>query len=342
MKCDAYRVAELARVARGTVVGDPDTMVDGFAGLSDAAPGDIVYAEKDRAVEAALAGPAACIILTSVPPDSSRTFIRAAGPRLAFARILHHMAPPRLPPRGIHPSAVVASSAKVGEGVSIGPLCVVDDGAVIGDGSVLTAGCYVGRDATLGVACILWPHAVLYPGVHLGDRVIVHAGTVVGSDGFGYVHDETGAYAKIPQLGTVVIEDDVEIGANTAVDRAALGRTVIGTGSKIDNLVQVGHNVAIGAHTAVSGQAGIAGSSSIGARCILAGQVGIADHVTVEDGVIIGAQSGVPTGKRIGKGQVVWGTPARPVDEAKRMIAALSMLAKGRRRGPKHGPDPAR
>ena len=336
MKCSAYRVAELASVARGTVVGDPDTIVDGFASLDDAGPGDIVYAEKEKALAAALSGQASCIVVASVPPNQNRAFIRVAAPRLAFARILHHMAPPRVTLAGVHATAVVAPTATLGEGVSVGPLCVIEEDSVVGRGSVLVAGCFVGRGVTMGSGCVLWPYAALYPGVHLGDRVIIHAGTVVGSDGFGYVHDETGVYAKIPQLGTVVIEDDVEIGANTAVDRAALGKTSIGTGTKIDNLVQIGHNVTLGAHTAISGQTGIAGSSIIGARCILAGQVGIADHVTVEDGVIIGAQSGVSTGKRVGKGQVVWGTPARPVDESKRMIAALSMLAKSKRKGLSH------
>ncbi|MBN1425704.1 UDP-3-O-(3-hydroxymyristoyl)glucosamine N-acyltransferase [Candidatus Fermentibacteria bacterium] len=332
MKCKAYRAAELVEIARGRLVGDPETVVDGFSGIADAGSGDIVYAEKEKAVAAALAGHAACIVVPSVPEGYSRTFIETPSPRLAFARIIQHMAPPRLPRPGVHPTAVVAASATLGEAVSVGPLCVVDDEAAIGSQSVLIAGCYVGRGATLGAHCVLWPSSVIYPGVHLGDRVIVHAGTVVGSDGFGYVHDERGTYVKVPQLGTVVVEDDVELGANTAIDRAALEKTVIGAGTKIDNLVQIGHNVTIGAHTAVSGQTGIAGSSSIGSRCILAGQVGIADHVTVEDGVIIGAQAGVPTGKRIAKGQIVWGSPARPIEEWKRMIAAMSMLAKGRKK----------
>lgn len=332
MKSKAYRVGELAEAAHGQVVGNPDTVVDGFSGLAEAGPGDIVYAEKERALAAALASPAACIVLAAAPQGHTRAFIEAPSPRLAFARILHVMAPPRLPDPGIHPTAVVAASATLGQDVVIGPLCVVEDEASIGRGSVLLGGCYVGRGAHLGSGCVLWPSSVLYPGVHLGDRVVVHAGTVVGSDGFGYVHDERGAYVKVPQLGTVVIEDDVELGANTAIDRAAMGKTGIGAGTKIDNLVQIGHNVHIGAHTAVSGQAGIAGSSSIGSRCILAGQVGIGDHVTVEDGVIIGAQAGVPTGKRLSKGQIVWGSPARPVEEWKRMIAALSMLAKAKRK----------
>lgn len=337
MKCDAHRVADLAALVGGTVVGDPETIVNGFAGVSDAGPGDIVYAEKEKALAAALDSAASCIVVTAAPPEQARAFIETANPRLAFARILHHMAPPRLPRPGIHPTAVVAPSATVGEGVYVGPLCVVDEGARVGAGSVLVGGCFVGAGVTVGVGCVVWPHAVLYPGVHVGDRVIIHAGTVVGSDGFGYVHDETGAYVKVPQLGTVVIEDDVEVGANTAIDRAALGTTSIGTGTKIDNLVQIGHNVRVGAHTAISGQAGIAGSSSVGSRCILAGQVGIGDHVTVEDGVIIGAQAGVPTGKRIPKGQIAWGSPARPAEEWKRMIAALAIMAKGKRNKPNHG-----
>ncbi len=333
MKCGAYRVAELAQVAGGRVVGDPDTIVEGVAAVGNAGPGDLVYAEKESILARALASPAACIVTAAVPPGSDRTFIEASSPRLAFARILHYLFPPRLPAPGVHETAVVSPTAALGRDVSVGPLCVVGDEAVIGDGTVLVASCFVGQGVRIGARCLIWPHAVLYPGVHLGNRVIVHAGTVVGSDGFGYAPDESGSYVKVPQLGTVVVEDDVELGANVTIDRAMLGVTVIREGTKIDNLVQIGHNVEVGPHTALSGQVGIAGSSRIGAHCVLAGQVGIGDHATIEDRVVIGAQSGVPTGKCIPKGQTVWGTPARPVEEWKRMIATLALLAKRRGRG---------
>lgn len=328
MKCGVFRVGDLAQVCNGVVVGDPQTVVDGVASVEEATEGDIVYAERDKVLARALAGPASCVVVRRAPPDQRRTFIEVPNPRLAFARILHHMCPPRMPPPGIHPTAVVDPSAQVGPGVYVGPLCVVGEKAQVGEGSVLWGQCFVGPGVTMGPGCVLWPGVVLYPGVHLGARVVIHAGTVIGSDGFGYVPDEQGVYVKVLQVGTVVIGDDVEIGANSAVDRAALGRTVIGQGTKIDNLVQIGHNVVVGAHTVISGQAGIAGSSTIGSRCVLAGQVGIADHVTIEDGVVVGAQSGIATGKRIPKGEVVWGTPARPVEEAKRIVAALGRLGK--------------
>jgi len=328
MKIKPYRLTDLATVVKGSVIGDPDVTIDGFASIEEASPGDIVYAEKRRSLKQALEGQAACIMVSEAPDDSERTFLVVGNPRLAFTRIVRHMAPPKLPDPGIHPSADVNDEAAVDPGAYIGPFVVVDAEARIGRGSRIFPGTYIGRGCTVGADCIIGPHAVLYPGVHVGDRVLIQAGTVIGSDGFGYVLDEQKNYLKIPQLGTVVIEDDVEFGSNTSVDRATLGETRIGKDSKIDNLIQIAHNVRIGAHTAVSGQTGIAGSSSIGNYCVLAGQVGVGDHVTIEDQVIIGAQAGVPTGKRVRGNQILWGSPAKPVDEWKRMIAALSRLAR--------------
>jgi UDP-3-O-[3-hydroxymyristoyl] glucosamine N-acyltransferase len=218
--------------------------------------------------------------------------------------------------------------------VHIGPFSVVEEGVSIGDGAVVLAGSYIGRGCSLGKSCIIGPHAVLYAGVHLGDRVRVHAGSVVGSDGFGYVMDEdSGEYFKIPQLGTVIVEDDVEIGSNTSIDRATFGATKIGRDTKVDNLIQIAHNVQIGEHCTLSGQAGIAGSSTVGDYCVLAGQVGIADHVVLEDRVIVGAQAGVPSRKRIKGNQIIWGSPARPLAEAMRMFSTLSRLAKEKGKG---------
>jgi UDP-3-O-[3-hydroxymyristoyl] glucosamine N-acyltransferase len=336
MKTSAYRVRDLARVAQGTVVGDGSITVDGFSSIEEASSGDVVYAENAKALGAALQSGAGCIVAKDVDTTDGRVFIAVDNPRLAFARIVHHMAPPSLPAPGVHAAAVVAETAELGPRVHVGPFVVIEDDASLGEGSVVLAGSYVGNGCTLGKNCVIGPHVVLYPGVHLGDRVRVHSGTVVGSDGFGYVIDEqSGSYFKIPQLGTVVVEDDVEIGSNTSIDRATFGSTTIGKDTKVDNLIQIAHNVQIGAHCTLSGQAGIAGSSTLGDYCVLAGQVGIADHVVLEDRVIVGAQAGVPSKKRIKGNQIIWGSPARPLAEAMKMFSTLALLAKEKDRGRK-------
>lgn len=328
MKCEPRKVSQIAEIIGAAIIGDPATVIEGFSSVEEATTGDVVYAEKRRVLKKAIEGPAACIVVSEAPENSQRTFLVFGQPRLAFTRIVRYLAPPAMPKPGIHPSAVVSDTSMVGAQVHIGPFVVVEDDTQIGEGSVILANSYVGRGCSVGRDCTVGPHAVLYPGVHLGDRVLVQAGTVLGSDGFGYILDEKKNYLKIPQLGTVVIEDDVEIGSNTSIDRATLGQTRIGKDSKIDNLVQIAHNVAVGAHTAVSGQTGIAGSTKVGDYCILAGQVGVGDHVTIEDQVIVGAQAGIPTGKRMRSNQIVWGSPAKPVDEWKRMLSILSRLAK--------------
>ncbi len=328
MKCGPKKVSDLAIAAKGTVIGNPNVEVDGFSSVEEAMPGDVVYAEKRKALALALKSSATCIVVKEAPEAQNRTFIIVDSPRLAFARIVHHMAPPKLPDAGVHPSALVSEGAIVAPKVHVGPFSVVEKDAQIGEGSVVLAGSYIGRGCTIGKGCVIGPHAVLYQGVHLGNRVVVQAGSVLGSDGFGYVMDESKNYFKIPQLGTVIVEDDVEIGSNTSVDRATLGVTKIGRDSKLDNLVQIGHNVEIGSSCAISGQAGVAGSSEIGSHCILAGQVGVADHASIGDRVIIGGQSGVPTGKRVKGDQVIFGSPARPIAEAMKMLSALALLAK--------------
>lgn len=334
MKTTAYRVSELADVAQGTVLGDGGVTVDGFSSIEEASSGDVVYAENAKALAAALQSAACCIVAKEVDEADGHVFIAVENPRLAFARIVHHMAPPTLPAPGVHDAAVVSDTAELGSAVHVGPFAVIEDGASLGEGSVVMAGSYVGKGCSLGKNCIIGPQVVLYPGVHLGDRVRVHSGTVVGSDGFGYVMDEkSGSYFKIPQLGTVIVEDDVEIGSNTSIDRATFGSTTIGKDTKVDNLIQIAHNVQIGAHCTLSGQAGIAGSSTLGNYCVLAGQVGIADHVVLEDRVIVGAQSGVPSKKRIKANQIIWGSPARPLVEAMKMFSTLALLAKEKGKG---------
>jgi UDP-3-O-[3-hydroxymyristoyl] glucosamine N-acyltransferase len=233
---------------------------------------------------------------------------------------------------GIHATAVVSPGARLAGNVTVEARAVVGDGAEVGAGTRIGAGCVIGADVRIGCHCDLYPNVTVYPGARLGDRVIVHAGAVLGSDGFGYVrNDSTGRYEKFPQVGGLEIDDDVEIGANATVDRGALDVTRIARGTKIDNLVHVGHNAQIGADVVISAQTGISGSAVIEDGVIIAGQVGIADHVRVESGAILGAQSGVPTKKVIrGKGVVFWGTPARPIREYLKELAVLARLARDR------------
>jgi UDP-3-O-[3-hydroxymyristoyl] glucosamine N-acyltransferase len=231
---------------------------------------------------------------------------------------------------GIHPTASLDRTARVGENVKIEAHVSVDKNASVGNGTRLGAGSRIGANVRIGENCNLAPNVTIYPGVRLGNRVIVHAGAVLGSDGFGYARNpETGKYVKFPQIGKLEIEDDVEIGANSTVDRGALDLTRIGRGSKIDNLVHVGHNVRIGEDVVIAAQTGLSGSAIIEDAVVIAGQVGIADHVRVESGAILGAQCGVPTRKVIrGKGIVFWGTPARPIREYLKELAVLARLAK--------------
>jgi UDP-3-O-[3-hydroxymyristoyl] glucosamine N-acyltransferase len=248
-----------------------------------------------------------------------------AEPKFGFAKAAAWLLGiPRIA-EGIHPTAVIASSARLGVNVAVGPYAVIEDEVEIGAGTEIGAFCFVGRGGRLGENCQLYPHVTLYAGARLGRRVIVHAGTVIGGDGFGYVFGE-GRNWKFPQIGTVEIAGDVEIGSNSAIDRGSLDETRIAAGAKIDNLVQIAHNVRIGENSVIAAQTGISGSSTVGERVLIGGQVGIADHCAIEDAAIIGAQAGIPSGKTIRSGQLVWGTPARPLDRFKKQFAWLARL----------------
>lgn len=321
----ARTVAQLAEYLGGRVLGDGSRRIDGAAAAEQAGGFQITFALDRRTLESAAA--AGCVV---IPPGLSpvgRTCIEVSEPKLAFVRILELLLPAERPEAGVDPQARVDPSARLAGGVRVEPFAVVEAEAEIGADSVIASGTIVGRRVRIGRDCRLYPRVVLYPGVRLGDRVILHAGVVIGSDGFGYVSD--GAQArKFPQIGTVVIEDDVEIGANSTVDRAALGETRIGCGSKLDNLVQVGHNVRIGRSCLIAAQTGIGGSSIIGDGVVLGGQVGIADHTRIEDGAILGAKSGVPPHKVVPSRAVYWGIPARPLAEVKDQIATLALLTR--------------
>lgn len=319
------KVGELAKLVGGSLVGDPSLEVRGVAALENAGAADLTFAEGERQLARAATSEAGCVFVPEGARIAGRTTVAVKHPKLAFARAAAALVPVVRSEPGVHPTAILAPDAQVGENVSVGPYAVIEAGAKIGARTVLGAGVVLGRGVEIGEDCLLYPRVVVYPGAKVGTRVVLHAGAVIGSDGFGYVFAE-GRHHKFPQLGQVVIEDDVEIGSNSAVDRGSLGTTVIGAGTKIDNLVQVAHNVRIGRHCVIAAQTGISGSAEIGDYVVLAGQVGVADHVKIEDQAVVGAQAGIPTGKTIRKGTTVWGTPARPLDEFKKMYAHLSSL----------------
>ncbi len=318
-------VEEIAVFIGGRVVGDSTLSITGVANLANACPGDIAFIQSDRQIKEALASSAGCLIVPRTVILKGRSVIQVDPPKLAFAKVISIFHPPKRPVPGIHPSVIIAEGVTLGEGVSIGPYAVLEARVRVRRGSIVAAGVYIREDCEIGEECILHPNVTLYPNVKLGARVVVHAGTVLGSDGFGYVNVD-GVYHKFPQIGRLIIEDDVEIGSNVSIDRGTLDATIIKRGTKIDNLTQIAHNVFIGEHCVLAAQVGVAGSSRIEKRAVIGGQVGIADHVSVSEGAIVGAQAGIPTGKRIHPGQFVWGTPARPMSQFKTQYGSLTRL----------------
>ncbi len=320
---DTVQLGELAERLGCRLEGDGGLEIGGVRGLEDAGPHDLTFVAQERYLPSLRGSSAAAVILGEGWPSADRPALRTANPYLAFAQALRVFHPSPVPLPGTHPSAVVATDARVAPDASIGPLCVLDREAEVGAGTILEAQVFVGAGARIGRGCHIFPQVTLREGVLLGDRVTVHSGAVIGADGFGYARDGR-RYVKIPQVGRVVIGDDVEIGANATIDRATLGETRIGRGTKIDNLVQIGHNVRVGEDTVVVAQVGISGSSRIGSRVTLAGQVGVVDHVEIGDDVIVGAQSGVT--KDIPPGSLVLGSPAIPHAEFKRQLATVARL----------------
>jgi len=327
----ARRLAEIAEFVQAHLIGDGNVAVSGIASVQSAAPGDLVFVQDEKDFDSALQSRAAAVIAGNFAAGKtySKPLLIADDPRLAFARAAHLLCPRPERRPGVHPSAIVHAGAKLGS-VVIDEKVVISEGAQIGDGTWIGAACVIGAGARIGENCELYPNVTVYPGTKLANRVIVHAGAVLGSDGFGYARDpKTGRYEKFPQVGRLEIEDDVEIGANATVDRGALVVTRIGRGTKIDNLVHVGHNVQIGTDVVIAAQAGLSGSAVIEDNVIIGGQVGIADHVRIQDGAILGAQSGIPSRKIIrGKGILFWGTPARPIRAYLKELALLARLAK--------------
>jgi UDP-3-O-[3-hydroxymyristoyl] glucosamine N-acyltransferase len=268
---------------------------------------------------------AACVIVPKdmAPPGVNAIF--SERPKLDFARAAAYLHPKHVSLGTRHATACVDPEAEIGENVEVGPFVVVEAGACIGGGSILRAGVVVGRGCSVGRECLLCPGVVLYPGAVIGDRVVLHAGAVVGGDGFGYVFDGN-RHWKFPQIGAVVIEDDVEIGCNTTIDRGSLGVTRIGAGSKVDNLVQIAHNVEIGRNVVIAAQTGISGSTVIEDEAVIGGQVGFGDHARVQKGAVIGSKAGILPGKIVRGGEVYWGVPVRPLREYKRLNALFGRL----------------
>ena len=316
-------VAQVAERLDGQVVGDGSTQLTGLAPADRARAGELTFAENAAYFALAERSQAAAVLVAEPFASSSKVLIRVANARVALARVLPLFFPPEEHPRGIHPSAVIADSAVIDPTAHIGPSCYVGPRVQVGARSVLMGGNDLRADCQLGDDVCLFPNAVLYRQTKVGHRVTIHAGTVIGSDGFGYVLDE-GRHRKVLQLGNVVIQDDVEIGANAAIDRGTLGPTVIGQGTKIDNLVHVAHNVVIGRHCLIMGQVGFAGSTQLGDYVVVASQSGIADHLKLGNRVMVGAKSGVM--RDVPDGGRVLGIPASPDKQAKRQIIALQHL----------------
>lgn len=320
------KIAELTEIVHGRLVGHPETEIKRIADLDQAGDGEIAYVDNEKFFAAAAASCASCLIVPVGAAEKfpDRTVIEVANPKLAFSTIGAVLHPPVRREPSIHANAVVADTADVALTAYIGPYVEIGAGAHVGAFTRIEAGVVVGANVTIGDDCVLHPNVVLYDGVTIGNRVIMHAGVCIGADGFGYVRHDHG-YQKFPQIGTVVIEEDVELGAHTCVDRAALGRTRIGRGTKLDNMVHVGHNCDIGERVVIAAQTGISGSVVIEDDAVIGGQVGFGDHTRVQKGAVIGSKAGILPGKIVRPG-VWWGIPVQPLDEYKRMNAYLGRL----------------
>lgn len=317
MNSRTFNLAELAAIAGGRVAGDALTPINGIAGIRDAAPGEITFLANSK-YEQFVKSTRASALIGRPGIESPLPKIEMEDPYLGFLKVLTVFAETRRIryPREIHPTAIIDPGAQIGNDVSIGPYCQVCRGASIGTGSTLLLGTFVGQDVSLGEGCLVYANVTIREGSTLGNRVILQPGVVVGSDGFGFAKDGE-ANRKIPQIGTVVIEDDVEIGANSTIDRATTGVTRICSGTKIDNLVMIAHNVIVGKNTMLAGQVGISGSTEVGENVIMAGQVGTVGHITIGDRVVVGAQSGVS--KSVPSDTTVFGYPARDHQKARKL-----------------------
>lgn len=318
-------VNDIAALVGGRIAGEGNRVIEGAAGLEEATSKDITFLKSLKNIKAMETTKAAAILVPENATANGKTLIYVKNPLASFARILEKIAEEKNPKKsaGIHPLAYVAPSAKVGNNVFIGPFCVVENDAEIGDGVTLQAQVYIGAKTKIGTNTHIYPQVVIRENIQIGARCLIHAGAMIGSDGYGFYFEE-GKHNKIPQVGSVLIEDDVEIGSCTTIDRATTGATIIHKGTKIDNLVQIAHNVEIGAHSLIVAQVGIAGSSKLDEGVVLAGQVGVSDHIHIGKGAQIGGQSAVKD--NVAPGAVLFGSPARPLHETMKQIILLRRL----------------
>ena len=328
-------VGQIAEAVGARLLGNPKAEISRVASIHSASPDDLVFVDDAKHLTDALQSRAGAVIAGAFADSAqaSRPLLISDHPKLAFARaaeVLRDGAQLAAPGETVHPASVVHSSATLGAGVSVQARAVIREHVTIGDGTRIGEGCVIGAGVAVGRNCQIYPNVTIYPGTTLGDRVIIHAGAVLGSDGFGYVRDsKTGRYEKFPQVGRLVIEDDVEIGANATVDRGALDETRIRRGAKIDNLVHIGHNCQIGEDVVIAAQTGLSGSIVIEKGVVLGGQVGIGEHARVCEGVMVGGQVGILPNKILkGKGVAFWGTPAQPLREYLKQLATLARLSK--------------
>jgi UDP-3-O-[3-hydroxymyristoyl] glucosamine N-acyltransferase len=329
-------VGDIAALLNAELVGNAETLVTGVAGIESAVPGAILFVESEKRLQEAQSSNAAAIIVPSSIAAKVRRALRQGGkpalltgnPRLAFAKVMEYFQPLLTPEEGIHPTAVIEPDAHIGEGVTIREFCYIGHHAHIGDGAVIYPHVVIGDGAQIGDDCILYPAVVINHHVHVGQRVRIHSGSVLGGDGFGYVMDG-GKHHKVPQVGTVIIEDDVEIGANVCIDRATIGATRVGAGTKIDNLVQIAHNVQVGRNCILCGQVGLSGSVVVEDNVVMAGQAGLADHVKIGKGAVLGAKAGIMA--NVDAGAFVMGGPAIPQREFMKREAATRKLPEAMR-----------
>jgi UDP-3-O-[3-hydroxymyristoyl] glucosamine N-acyltransferase len=326
---EAVRVDEIARHLKAAFEGAGDLEIIGVAPLESAGPSEIAFIGSRKAAAHAGQSNAGCLLVTHEFP-AGRTVIRVDDPRGGLASVIGLLYPrPAITP-GAHPTAVIAPDAVIASSAAIGPHAVIGAGVRIGERTSIGATCSIGAGARIGADGVLHPHVTIYDHVSIGDRAVLHSGCVLGADGFGFVRGPEG-YQKFPQIGRVEIGDDVEIGANSCVDRAALGVTRIGDGVKLDNLVHIGHNCSIGRHVVIAAQTGLSGGVVVEDYAVIGGQVGIGDKARIETGAVLGSGCGILTSKIVRKGQVVWGTPARPLKEHLEQLASLSRLPKLRK-----------
>lgn len=308
-------VAKIAELLNAPFLGDGQTTIIGLSSLDEVYPGHLIFADGPKNLEIAFASEAAAVIVTEEPKNYNKPIIIFNNPLIAFVELMQIFYPAIEPTKTIHPSAYIGKDVTIEDGVSIGPFAVIEDQCTIGKNAVIHAHAVIGQQSEIGEGCEIHSHVTLYPKTILKHHVIIHSGTVIGSDGFGYKMFN-GIHHKIPHVGHVVIEPYVEIGANTVIDRATLGTTRIGKGTKIDNLVQVAHSVKLGEHNILCAFTGVAGSSQSGNYVVFAANVGVSDHVKIDDEVVLGARTGVPPKKHLKKGQTYLGNPARPKDKA--------------------------